>query len=137
MLSACSASASACSSWAAATTTPVTRPRRPRVPSAVPSDCEQLVDQTVEARARVLEQLGDARRTDTERIDEALSAFGGDGPDLAVRYEGLGCDQSFDDAVCAAMPDLAPAGPGEPGPGRDVDGELCLRNHASVPLFAR
>ena len=74
-------------------------------------DCEQLVDQTLEARARVLEALGDARRTDTERIDEALTAFGGDGPDLAVRYEGLGCDQSFDDAVCAAMSDLQAEGP--------------------------
>jgi hypothetical protein len=73
--------------------------------------CEQLVDQTLEARARVLDQLGDARRTDTERIDEALTSFGGDGPDLAVRYEGLGCDESFDQAVCAAMSDLQPQGP--------------------------
>ena len=74
-------------------------------------DCEQLVAQTVEARARVLEHLGDARRTDTERIDEALTSFGGDGPDLAVRYDGLGCDEAFDEAVCAAMDGLEPAGP--------------------------
>jgi hypothetical protein len=74
-------------------------------------DCSQLVDETLEARARVLEQLGDARRTDTERIDEALTSFGGDGPDLAVRYEGLGCDTAFDDAVCAAMADLTAGGP--------------------------
>jgi hypothetical protein len=74
-------------------------------------DCEQLVAQTVEARARVVEALGDARRTDTERIDEALTSFGGDGPDLAVRYDGLGCDRSFDEAVCAAMGDLEATGP--------------------------
>jgi hypothetical protein len=74
-------------------------------------DCSQLIDETVAARARVLDQLGDARRTDTERIDEALSAFGGDGPDLAVRYEGLGCDQSFEVAVCAAAEGLEAAGP--------------------------
>ncbi len=74
-------------------------------------DCEQLVDQTVEARARVLEELGDARRTDTERIDEALTSFGGDGPDLAVRYDALGCDEAFDEAVCAAMTGLEPDGP--------------------------
>ena len=74
-------------------------------------DCAQLVDQTLDARARVLDELGDARRTDTERIDEALTSFGGDGPDLAVRYEGLGCDESFDEAVCAAMSGLQPQGP--------------------------
>lgn len=79
-------------------------------------DCEQLVAQTVEARRRVLVDLGDARRSDTERIDEALTAFGGDGPDLAVRYEGLGCDQSFAEAVCAAADELRPAGPA----GRDL-----------------
>ena len=79
-------------------------------------DCAQLVQQTLEARARVLEQLGDARRTDTERIDAALTAFGGDGPDLAVRYEGLGCDATFDEAVCGAMADLTPTGPA----GRDL-----------------
>ena len=74
-------------------------------------DCAQLVDETIEARARVLDELGDAGRNDTERIDEALTSFGGDGPDLAVRYEGLGCDESFDDAVCAATDGLQPAGP--------------------------
>jgi hypothetical protein len=79
-------------------------------------DCTQLVDQTLAARARVLEQLGDARRSDTERIDVALTSFGGDGPDLAVRYEGLGCGQDFDDAVCASAGDLRGAGPA----GRDL-----------------
>lgn len=79
-------------------------------------DCGQLVEQTVDARARVLETLGDAGRRDTERIDEALDAFGGQGPDLAVRYEGLGCDQAFDDAVCAATGSLRPDGPA----GRDL-----------------
>jgi hypothetical protein len=79
-------------------------------------DCAQLVEQTVDARVRVLDQLGDARRTDTERIDEALTSFGGDGPDLAVRYDGLGCDRSFDEAVCDAMGGLRAAGPA----GRDL-----------------
>lgn len=79
-------------------------------------DCDQLVDQTLEARARVLDALGDARRNDTARIDEALTSFGGDGPDLAVRYEGLGCDRSFDEAVCAATGDLRATGPA----GRDL-----------------
>ena len=74
-------------------------------------DCSQLVDETIEARARVLDQLGDAGRDDAERIDEALMAFGGEGPDLAVRYEGLGCDESFEAAVCAAADGLEPAGP--------------------------
>lgn len=75
-------------------------------------DCAQLVEATIAARARVLEQLGDADRDDTERIDTALTAFGGEGPDLAVRYEGLGCDETFDAAVCAAAADgLEPAGP--------------------------
>lgn len=79
-------------------------------------DCGQLVEQTVEARARVLETLGDAGRGDTERIDEALTSFGGEGPDLAVRYEGLECDQSFDEAVCDATGSLRAAGPA----GRDL-----------------
>ena len=75
-------------------------------------DCSELVEETLAARARVLDELGDAGRNDTERIDAALTSFGGDGPDLAVRYEGLGCDESFDDAVCAAAADgLEPAGP--------------------------
>ena len=37
-------------------------------------DCAQLVEATIAARARVLEQLGDADRDDTERIDTALTA---------------------------------------------------------------
>jgi hypothetical protein len=78
-------------------------------------DCTQLVDQTLEARSEVLQELGDARRTDTERIDAALISFG-EGPDLAQRYEGLGCGQDFDTAVCAALGDLHGAGPA----GRDL-----------------
>lgn len=74
-------------------------------------DCAQLVDETIAARARVLDELGGAGRNDTERIDAALTAFGGDGPDLAVRYEGLGCDEAFDDAVCAAAEGLEGTGP--------------------------
>ena len=74
-------------------------------------DCDQLVEQTVEARARVLDELGDAGRNDTERIDAALTSFGGDGPDLAVRYEGLGCDESFATAVCDAADRLDATGP--------------------------
>ena len=75
-------------------------------------DCSQLVEETIAARARVLDELGDAGRDDTERIDAALTSFGGDGPDLAVRYEGLGCDEAFDQAVCAAAGDgFEPAGP--------------------------
>ena len=73
-------------------------------------DCSQLVDQTLQARSQVLEELGDARRTDTERIDAALISFG-EGPDLARRYEGLGCGQDFDTAVCAGATDLAADGP--------------------------
>jgi hypothetical protein len=78
-------------------------------------DCSQLVDQTLEARTQVLEELGDARRTDTERIDAALSSFG-QGPDLAQRYEGLGCGEDFDTAVCNATGELQGAGPA----GRDL-----------------
>jgi hypothetical protein len=78
-------------------------------------DCSQLVDQTLEARTHVLEELGDARRTDTERIDTALSTFG-EGPDLAQRYEALGCGEDFDTAVCDATGDLQGAGPA----GRDL-----------------
>lgn len=78
-------------------------------------DCSQLVDQTLEARGLVLEELGDARRTDTERIDAALTSFG-EGPDLARRYESLGCGQDFDTAVCDATSALRGAGPA----GRDL-----------------
>lgn len=74
-------------------------------------DCTQLVEETIAARARVLDELGDAGRDDTEQIDAALTSFGGDGPDLAVRYEGLGCDEAFDAAVCAAAEGLEGAGP--------------------------
>lgn len=74
-------------------------------------DCTQLAEQAVAARARVLDELGDAGRADSERIDAALEAFGGEGTDLAVRYEGLGCDRSFDEAVCAASASLEAAGP--------------------------
>ena len=74
-------------------------------------DCAQLVEETIAARTRVLDELGDAGRDDTERIDAALTSFGGDGPDLAVRYEGLGCDEAFDDAVCTAADGLEGAGP--------------------------
>src|SRR5262245_26925763 len=75
-------------------------------------DCTELVAQTVDAYRAVLRDLGRARRTDTERIDRALESFG-QGPDLAVRYDGLGCDSdaSFDTAVCAAAADLQAAGP--------------------------
>ena len=41
-------------------------------------DCSQSVEETVAARARVLHELGDARRNDSERIDAALTAFGPD-----------------------------------------------------------
>ena len=78
-------------------------------------DCSELVDQTLEARAAVLGELGDARRTDTERIDAALISFG-EGPDLARRYEGLECGQDFDTAVCDALGSLQAAGPA----GRDL-----------------
>ena len=74
-------------------------------------DCTQLVDQTLAARARVLDQLGDARRTDTERIDAALTSVGGDGPDLALRYEDLGCGADFDAAICEAAAELEGDGP--------------------------
>jgi hypothetical protein len=87
-------------------------------------DCQQLVDQTLAARQEVLAALGDARRTDTERIDEALISFG-DGPDLAVRYESLGCDQSFDEAVCAATGSLTAEGP--------AGGDLLATWTASCP----
>ncbi len=73
-------------------------------------DCTQLADQAVAARARVLRRLGDAGRRDVEAIDAAMETFGGS-TDLATRYEGLDCDTSFDEAVCAASADLAPAGP--------------------------
>ncbi len=79
-------------------------------------DCRQLAEQAVSARERVLAQLGDARRTDTERVDAALESFGGAGTDLDVRYEGLGCDGSFEEAVCRASADLTAAGPA----GRDL-----------------
>ncbi len=78
-------------------------------------DCTELVDEAVRAYRQVLERLGDARRTDTERIDEALIAFG-DGPDLAVRYDGLGCGADFATAVCEATDRLEAGGPA----GRDV-----------------
>ena len=79
-------------------------------------DCRQLAEQAVSAREQVLTRLGDARRTDTERVDAALESFGGGGTDLDVRYEGLGCDGSFEDAVCRASADLTAAGPA----GRDL-----------------
>jgi hypothetical protein len=78
-------------------------------------DCSQLVDQTLEARSHVLSELGDARRTDTERIDAALTSFG-EGPDLAQRYQGLDCGDDFDTAVCSAAGDLRATGPA----GRDL-----------------
>jgi hypothetical protein len=74
-------------------------------------DCGELVDEAVAAYERVLTQLGDARRTDTERVDAALQSFGGEGPDLAVRYDGLGCGGDFDRAVCTATADLRAGGP--------------------------
>jgi len=82
-------------------------------------DCTELVQQAVAAYRTVLADLGDARRTDTERIDRALAAFG-EGPDLAVRYDGLECDASFDAAVCEAAAGLEAEGPA----GRDLLGTL-------------
>jgi hypothetical protein len=74
-------------------------------------DCTELAEQAVAARARVLAEIGDARRDDVERIDAALESFGGEGTDLAVRYQGLGCDRAFEEAVCAASASLEAAGP--------------------------
>jgi hypothetical protein len=56
-----------------------------------------------------------ARRTDTERIDQALESFG-EGPDLAVRAEGLDCENALDAAVCDASSGLVAQGPA----GRDL-----------------
>ena len=72
-------------------------------------DCQALVASAIEAYEQVLADLGDAGRDDTRRIDEALEAFG-EGPDLAVRAEGLDCE-GLDDAICAASSELEADGP--------------------------
>ena len=75
-------------------------------------DCSQLVDQAVTSYRRVVEELGDADRTEVDRIDAAMESFGGVGPEREVRYDALDCGhEDFDDAVCAAAGDLEAAGP--------------------------
>ena len=75
-------------------------------------DCSELVGQAVVAYERVVEGLGDADRSDIDRIDAAMESFGGIGPDLQVRYDALDCGQvDFDQQICAAARDLDPAGP--------------------------
>jgi len=75
-------------------------------------DCSELVGQAVAAYERVVEGLGDADRSDIDRIDAAMESFGGIGPDLQVRYDALDCQASdFEVEVCAAVADLAADGP--------------------------
>jgi hypothetical protein len=75
-------------------------------------DCGRLAEEAVAAYGRVVAELGDAQRTDTERIDAALDSFGGLGPDLNVRAEALDCDDDAVQAqVCAAVVTLEPGGP--------------------------
>jgi hypothetical protein len=75
-------------------------------------DCDALVDEAVDAYRRVLDELGDAGRNQVNRIDAALESFGGVGPDLAVRFEGLDCGEAdFQTAVCSATADLTAGGP--------------------------
>lgn len=75
-------------------------------------DCSELVDQALDSYQRVVGGLGDADRSEVDRIDAAMESFGGVGPDLQVRYDALDCGQEdFDRAVCAAVGDLDPTGP--------------------------
>lgn len=73
-------------------------------------DCGRLVEEAVASYGRVVRELGDAGRSRTRRIDAALEAFGGTGPDLAVRYEALDCGDGFDAGVCAGIAALEPGG---------------------------
>ena len=74
-------------------------------------ECDLLVDEAVASYQRVVDELGDAGRNDVDRIDAALESFGGLGPDLKVRAEGLDCDaEDFDAAVCTAAAELDAAG---------------------------
>ena len=75
-------------------------------------DCSELVDEAMAAYERVVEELGDADRSEVDRIDAAMESFGGSGPDLQVRYDALDCGQGdFDEEVCGAAQGLEPAGP--------------------------
>lgn len=75
-------------------------------------DCEALVDEAIDAYRRVVDELGDAGRNQVNRIDAALESFGGVGPDLAVRFDGLDCGEGdFQAEVCAAAADLTAQGP--------------------------
>lgn len=75
-------------------------------------DCEQLVDEAVAAYQRVIVELGDAPRTDVDRIDAATESFGGLGPDLSVRAEALNCHADDVEArVCQVADRLEAAGP--------------------------
>lgn len=73
--------------------------------------CAELGEEAAASYARVVEQLGDAGRDDVDRIDVALESFGGIGPDLQVRADGLDCTpEDLDGAVCRAVSDLEPGG---------------------------
>jgi hypothetical protein len=75
-------------------------------------DCEELIDEAADAFARVVTELGDAGRNQVNRIDAALESFGGVGPDLQVRFDGLDCgEDEFQAAVCAAIGGLTAGGP--------------------------
>jgi hypothetical protein len=75
-------------------------------------DCDALIDEAADAFARVVTELGDAGRNQVNRIDAALESFGGVGPDLKVRFDGLDCgEDEFQAAVCAAIGGLTAEGP--------------------------
>ena len=88
--------------------------QRETVPDAVVRAADQI--EVVDLAPQSLrDRLAAGSVYPAERIDAALSSFG-QGPDLAQRYEGLGCGQDFDTAVCEATGDLRGAGPA----GRDL-----------------
>jgi hypothetical protein len=80
-------------------------------------ECSELAAEAVTSYERVVEELGDAERTDVERIDGAMESFGGLGPDLEVRLDALDCDEAaFEVEVCSALDGLRATGPA----GRDL-----------------
>jgi hypothetical protein len=75
-------------------------------------DCAELADEAAAAYERVVDELGDADRTDVETIDAALDSFGGLGPDLSVRADALDCTtEDMQVKVCAAVGALEGGGP--------------------------
>lgn len=75
------------------------------------TSCDAVGDLVVTTYQEVLDLLGDAKRSDSERIDTAYDAFGSGGTLVSARFQELGCTpEEQQEVVCGSVDELVAQG---------------------------